>query len=357
MKTIAWMLTRMILIRFLAILLAITLFVLTLEIVSYAKEILALEKDSLVIIAKYALMRAPAMLSTFLSMSLLLAMLLTLTELSYRNELTAIWAAGVSPLRLVVMLLPLALFAGGLHFLLNDQAGPRTAPVLRDWGIGDYGEKRIKVGEKDPIWMRAGNDILRAAGSNADSTELEDVVIFRRDNSGILHEQIFAANAKLVAGRWDLSRVIVYYRTNLPPNQLDHLVYSGAMKPAAAGARSGDPEEMTLSDLSYFVSNSGFGIRPVWVYETWWHKRLTPFLTTIAMIALCIPLASHFRRGGGIGVLFAVGVALGFLFFVIDGIALSIGELGFVSPWLAAWMPTLVFGALAFALSLRAERV
>jgi lipopolysaccharide export system permease protein len=129
------------------------------------------------------------------------------------------------------------------------------------------------------------------------------------------------------------------------------------MKPAAAGARSGDPEEMTLSDLSYFVSNSGFGIRPVWVYETWWHKRLTPFLTTIAMIALCIPLASHFRRGGGIGVLFAVGVALGFLFFVIDGIALSIGELGFVSPWLAAWMPTLVFGALAFALSLRAERV
>jgi lipopolysaccharide export LptBFGC system permease protein LptF len=33
------------------------------------------------------------------------------------------------------------------------------------------------------------------------------------------------------------------------------------------------------------------------------------------------------------------------------------GELGFVSPWMAAWMPILTFGALATALSLRIDRV
>jgi lipopolysaccharide export LptBFGC system permease protein LptF len=33
------------------------------------------------------------------------------------------------------------------------------------------------------------------------------------------------------------------------------------------------------------------------------------------------------------------------------------GELGFVAPWLAAWLPVVAFGALATTLTLRAERL
>jgi lipopolysaccharide export system permease protein len=357
MKIIAWMLTRMILTRFLGILFGISIFVLTLELVSYSKEILALDKGHAGILFKYILWRSPATLSTFLPMSMLLAILLSLTELSYRNEVSALWAAGASPGRLIIMLLPLAFVTGGLNFLLNDQAVPATAPQLKEWGVADYGEKKLKVGEHDPIWMRSGPDILRAGSSNTDATILDDVIIFRRDSNGILREQIVAKEATLEGDRWNLKNVIIYYRENLPPNRLDNLVYSGAMKPAAAGARSGDPEEMTVSDLNYFIANSGFGIRPVWVYETWWQKRISLFFATLVMIALCIPLATRFRRGGGIGMLFGVGVGLGFLFFMFDGIALTMGELGFVRPWMAAWLPILSFGALATALSLRMERV
>jgi lipopolysaccharide export system permease protein len=114
---------------------------------------------------------------------------------------------------------------------------------------------------------------------------------------------------------------------------------------------------MSLRDLSYFIDNAGFGIRPIWVYDTWWHKRLSLFFSALLMIALVIPLASRFRRGGGLGILFAVGVGLGFVFFVVDGIAVTMGELGFVTPWLAAWVPVIGFGALAVVLTLRAEQV
>lgn len=357
MKIISMMLIRMIAVRFVAILVGVSVFVLSLEAVTYSSEILALRPGGAGIIADYMLTRAPGTLSTFLPVSMLLALLLVLTELSYRNEITTLWAAGLSPARLVVMLLPLALLAGGLNFVLSDQAIPAAAPVLRDWGIGDYGKKKLKVGERDPIWMRAGTDILRAGSANADSTRLRDVIVFRRDPDGLLREQIFAREAVLGGGRWTLSGVLVYYRQNLPPNRLDTLVYSGAMKPAAAGARSGDPEEMSLADLSYFTENSGFGIRPAWVYETWWHKRLSLIFSALVMIAICIPLATRFRRGGGIGALFAAGVGIGFLYFIVDGIALTMGELGFVVPWLAAWIPVIGFGALAAAMALRAERV
>jgi lipopolysaccharide export LptBFGC system permease protein LptF len=117
------MISKMIIVRFLAILVGLSLFILTLEVVTYAKEILALEQG-LGIIAKYYAARAPALLATFLPMSLLLALLLTITELSYRNEITAIWALGISPLGLVAMLLPLTLLCGALHFVLCPRPHP-----------------------------------------------------------------------------------------------------------------------------------------------------------------------------------------------------------------------------------------
>ncbi len=357
MSTIGWMLTRMIVTRFVGILLGITVFVLTLEIMSYTKEILALDKGDSTIMFKYFLLRMPSTLATYLPMAMLLALLLALTELSYRNEVSAIWAAGISPRRLIIMLLPLAFVTGGINFLLNDQAIPAAAPQLNKWGIGDYDKKKLKLGARDPIWMRSGTDILRAASSNPESTLLEDVTIFRRDPSGILREQIVARRAELKGTRWDLADVIVYNRENLPPVRLDSLVYSGTMRPAAAGGRSSDPEDMTISDLRYFIANSGFGIQPVWVYETWWQRRIALAFATLVMITICIPMVTRFRRGGGLGVLFAAGVGLGFLFFVTDGIALTMGELGFVKPWMAAWMPVLSFGALATAFSLRTDRV
>lgn len=357
MKIVSWMLIRMIGLRFIGILTGISLFALSLDVLNNIKDIQALSPGNSGIILDYMMVRSPSMFANYLGLSILLAVLLALTELSYRNEMVAIWGSGVSPARLTVMLLPLAFLAGGLQYLLNDVGIPATSPQLRDWAIGDYGRDKLKVGEKDPIWMRAGPDILRAGKANPDSTELTDVIIFRRDAKGLLREQIYAKNARLGGDRWTLSDVLVYYRDNLKPDHLENLIYSGAMKPAQAGARSGAPEEMSIRDLSYFIDNLGFGIRPVWVYETWRQKRVAVFFTSLVMIGLCIPLAGHFRRGGGLGVFFAIGVGLGFLYFIVDGLALTMGELGFVSPWLAAWLPPLSFGALAAVLMLRAENV
>jgi lipopolysaccharide export system permease protein len=357
MKTIAWLVTRMVLARFFLIVLGITIFVVTLDVVTFARDILALKNNEMSAVLTYFVLKLPVTMTRFIPISSLLAILLTFTELSYRNELSAIWNAGVSHLQLIIALLPLGLFLGGVNFLINDQAIPRVTPTLHEWGIGDYGKKRLTLSKNDPLWMRAGNDIVRAAKANSLATSLTDVTIFRRDPNGLLREQIHAARADFFRGRWELSRAIVYYRSNLPPHRVDRLIYSGDMRPAAAGARTGDPEEMSSADLSYFINNAGFGIRPAYVYETWWNKRLAMFLSTFMLIAITVPLASTFRRGGGIGIFFAIGVGIGFLFFILDGITLTLGEIGAIPAWMAAWVPMFIFTALAMTLVFRAEEL
>ena len=355
MKTLTLMLSRMIFIRFAFIVLGISLFVISLELATYADDILKLKNNDLGALSRYALLKLPGTVSTFMAISVLLALLLTLTELSYRSEMTAIWAAGASPMHIVLMLAPVGLLIGALNFLNNDQAVPRTATILHEWGIGDFNKKKLSLGKNDPIWMRAGNDILRAESANTKTTRLENVVIFRRDDKGNLLEQIMAQKAELSDKRWHLSNVVVYYRQNLVPNRLATLIYSGDMRPAAAGSRSGNPEEMSIADLDYFIANAGFGIRPAYVYKTWWHKRTTLLVSAWLMILICIPLVVKFRRGGGIGTMFAIGVTLGFSFFLADGISLTIGELGIVPAWMAAWGPVLIFAGVGTTMLLRAE--
>jgi lipopolysaccharide export system permease protein len=355
MSIVGWMITRMMLVRFVMILAGLSIFIVTLDAVTYANDILALKNNDVNAIFIYAGLRLPTIMSGFLPFSVLLATLLSLMELSYRNELTAIWGAGQSPFSIMMLVLPIGLILGGLNFLINDQAIPRAAPTLHEWAIGDYAERRLKVGERDPIWMRSGNDILRAAASNPTSTKLEDITIFRRDEKGLLAEQIHAERAELIEGRWELTKAIIYTRAEMAPTQLERMIYSGSIKPAAQGARSGDPEEMTVKDLTWFIDNNGFGIKPTYLYETWRNKRLSLFLTSFLMMALCVPLASRFRRGGGIGMLFIVGVGLGWSYFIIEGVAQTMGELGFVSPWMAVWVPVAALTALTASLALNAE--
>jgi len=357
MTIIGWMLSRMILMRFLAFLVGITGFVITLQVFTLVDDILKAGGDKLIAVAEYALLLWPVTAATFVAVCALLAVLLTLVELAARNELAAIWGTGVSPYRLVLMLMPVGLTLGGLQFLIVDQAVPRVTPALVDWGIGDYGKKKLAVGEGDPIWLRSGNDILRAGKANASASELDNVIIFRRNATGTLDEQIMASHAVLKDQRWLLEDVVIYTAEAARPSRVKWLVYSGAMRPAAAGSRSGDPEEMSIGDLGYFIRNAGFGIRPAYVYETWWHRRVSMLLTAWLMIAICLPLAVRYRRSGAGGQIFMIGLAIGFTYSIFEGISLTMGETGMITPWIAAWIPLITYSAVGAAIAFRAETV
>ncbi len=355
MSLVARLLTRMVLIRFSVILFGLAAFVLTLEVVGFLTDIFHIATNPLIAVLIYGLARLPGIVSLFLPTSLLLALLMTMTELSYRNELTAIWATGISPTRLIIKLLPLALVVGAFHFIVMDQGVPRAAPFLRSWGIGDYATRRFSTMANDPVWIRSGPDIMRADTISDDGEMLFNLIIFRREKAGQLQSEVFADNASQKEGNWLLNNVTTYYATGEEPSHIAHLVYQGPMRLASNKVAS--PEEMSLHELSTFIANKGFGVRPSFVYETWWHKRLTPLLIALVMLTLCVPLGTYFRRGGGLGMIFVVGVGMGFVYFVVDGVATTLGEQGTIAPWMAAWGPILMFGAVAVALLSRTDHV
>ncbi len=356
MGTLGRMISRMILARFTLIVIGVSLFVITLEVLANVDSILS-RGEGYVSLLRYAMLRAPGIVSVFFVLALLLSVVLTLVELGYRNEIVPIWAAGTSPLQLFLMLAPLGVAMGLALFVLNDRIVPATVRILSEWGVGEFASKKLNATRRGEIWMRAGPDILRAGKADPKATKLENVIIFRRDRTGLLTEQIHASSARKESGRWLMNNVVIYRREPVPPTRLKNMVYTGELRLASEKLRSGDPEEMPLSDLQYFIDNMGFGLRPVHVYEVWWHRRLANLLVPLLMIAVCVPLAVRFRRGSIAVPVLLTGVTVGFTFFIFDGISLTVGELGVVPAWLAGWLPVILLALLTLAFHVRAQTV
>jgi lipopolysaccharide export system permease protein len=75
------------------------------------------------------------------------------------------------------------------------------------------------------------------------------------------------------------------------------------------------------------------------------------------MVLLAAPVAQSMQRQGGMVRGLALGVVLGFLYFVTDGFVLTLGEAGALPPVVAAWSPALLFGIVGSATLVRMEGV
>jgi lipopolysaccharide export system permease protein len=55
--------------------------------------------------------------------------------------------------------------------------------------------------------------------------------------------------------------------------------------------------------------------------------------------------------------MFMVAMGMGFIYFLVDGVSMSAGELGLLTPLIAAWLPNFAFALIAAMLVFRTERV
>lgn len=356
MKTVDLYLTRLFLMRFTLILLAGSVFVLTFDIVEVSNDILDIEADSeLQATLQYAVWRLPSFLSQLLPIATLLGALLTLAEMQRHRELVSLWNTGLSPLRLMRALLPVGCLLAVLQFTLDDQVLPKTTLQLRDWGVGEFGDTADLAGSDGKIWLRSGNDYLRISEENLGSETLDDIVIFRRDDRGLLYERLDADNAQKTTNGWLLRDVMRQGEVQNVPEKLPVYLWDGEVEPEGLRLLSRPPRELSLVQLTELVGKASYGQRSPQVYKTWMNARITGSLAPILLIFLAVAWGQDHRRSGTLTRLMVGGVAIGFSFFVINGTSVALSEVGAMPSWMGAWAPFTAMTCLIGFLVVRRE--
>ncbi len=328
------------------------------DLLNNAPDIMARHGNAVTALARYTVLRLPEVVILMMPFSVLMACLIALSRLALHNEVLALKAAGLPYYRLLLAFLPVVLGVSLLHLFASDQVAPASVRALMAWdsGIGDQGYAAPDVDQA--IWIHDGRVMVRVAGVFDNGRQLSGVTIFSRDEAGRLAARTTANGARYREGSWTLLGVEVFipstgsggtYRRTAQQEWKTHLA------PGHFSERAATPASLSLAELYRYVSTPDVGAFAPYFYETAFHKRLAIPASALLMLLLAAPVAQAMRRQGGLATGIAIGLGLGFLFFVTDGFSLALGEAGILPPVLAAWSPAILFGSVGGAALLRME--
>ncbi|MHB8763029.1 MAG: LPS export ABC transporter permease LptG [Deferrisomatales bacterium] len=303
--------------------------------------------------------RLPWMAAQVIPMAALLSTLLSLVLLARHGEITALRAGGVSLRRLAVPYLACGLALSILGGLVQEVAAPRGFAFSRE-----VQEVRIKgrppsaLLRSEDLWLRSGGRLLHVDRIAAGGSELVGVSVAEVE-AGRLSRRVDAASARWEQGEWVLGEAEV--RRFRPDGTFETERFGRLPYPLAGGGpeefqiSAFSPDEASWPELQRRIRRlraQGLDTRDLEVGL--WAKTSLPFAAAV-MPLLAFPFGVRAGRRGGASLGIAVAVALGFAYWLVLAVGLSLGKAGVLPAPLAAWAGNALFTAAGAALLWRAE--
>jgi lipopolysaccharide export system permease protein len=329
------------------------------------------QKLELLECGEYALAMMPGFFVMVLPIALLLALLYALSHHARHHELTALRAAGISLWRLCAPYFVVGIIASGLYFLLNEVAAPRGmdwAQEILDRHVKNTSKQAIKTRYPNTGFRIHANRIWQVGEYDAKTKIMvnPNVIWTLPDGSW---QSLQADRAERTNGIWVFYNVqlmaqasargslIPLLATNVlampdfdetPRQILSDIRMSDSL--LLRGSRSADIPFKTLHD--YLRFHPHLPIADLQALLTKYHGRLAGAWTCLVVVFIAIPFgAPSGRRNLFFGV--AGSIAICFTYFVLQSVSLTLGIHGQLSPWLAAWLPNLLFAAAGSVLIIR----
>ncbi|MGE3277173.1 MAG: LPS export ABC transporter permease LptF [Vicinamibacterales bacterium] len=308
----------------------------------------------------YLAWATPQFLYYILAIAVLLSALVTIGVLTKNSELIVMRACGISLYRTALPLLVFAALASGTLFGLEERVlavSNRRAEQLRHVIRGgspqtfDVLNRKWLVGRDGAIYHYDYFDPRR--------NELNGLSVFRFDaGTHELASRLYATRATWIpasgagepstawlvtGGGWrrdftadgDAPRYEPFEEQRVSLEASDYFV-----------TEAPEPDRMNYGQLKRYIDElraSGYNVLSK---EVALQRKLAFPLVTIVMTLIAVPFAvTTGRRGAMYGV--GVGIVLALVYWTMISVFAAFGAGGLLAPWLAAWAPNLLFGAVA----------
>ncbi len=350
-------LAKLFIVRILAVLIMLVLVLQTLDLLSESGKIMGVPGNGEAQLWHYVSLRMPQLIARFLPYSVLLATIITLATLNQNSEVVAMKAAGLSAHQ---VLAPLLLTAGAISvvsFAFNEAVVTRTTGTLKAWQAVEYKPIPPDAKVRANVYLPDGPHILAAGAVSGTGrlTRMDNVTWYRRDNTGMVMEQVRAPHATYANPGWRLDKPVSFDVKGTRRVELQPTIVAKGISPAQVAISKVDPDGQNFVELYRSIQAlKAQGRRTGELEGKWWHKFSGP-LAALLMPLLGAIAAFGLARSGQLLIRAIIGMALGFAYFVIDNAALAMGNFGGYPPLIAAWAPFLLFALVGETVLVRTE--
>lgn len=355
-RRIAVYMARLFITRSFAILLALVLVLMTLDLLGNSADILNHPGNGDAEMWRYVGLRVPQLIARFLPFSVLLGTLVTLVTLNQHSEIITMKAAGISAHQIIAPLILAGLFIAALNFVFNERIVTRANRSLDAWEAVDYGPLPPEREVQSNVRVQHGDDLIfvRQVAGRGERTRLTGITIYDR-TGGTMHSILEADRGVRVANGWELTNVRLFSVDAGRVSRMARARLGNALRPDQFTLASVDADEQDFWQLRQSIADLRSAARPTASIEaSLWHKIAGP-LSAVLMPLLAAIAAFGLARSGQLFVRAVLGMALGFAYFVADNFALAMGNFGAYPPFLAAWGPFLLFLLVGEAVLIRTE--
>src|SRR4051795_3172679 len=192
-RRLAFYMVRLFLTRSLAVLVALVLILMTLDLLGESGKILAVPGNGDAQLWHYVALRIPLLVSRFLPFSVLLGTLIAFVGLNQHSEVVAMKAAGLSAHQILAPLVVASIGIAALLFAFNEGVVVNSARVVNAWSDNDYKPIPPQSGILSNVWLMNGDDLVRAGivAGRPPRLTLQNISVY--DRQGIALQRVITA--------------------------------------------------------------------------------------------------------------------------------------------------------------------
>ncbi len=308
--------------------------------------------------ARYFLFKIPLMLTHIAPPAVATSTLLTYALLSRRNEIVALRAGGVSLGQTAVPVLALASVVSVAALVWNETVVPYASRQFQYVNNVEIRERAPRgVLSNRAIWYRGADGFYHIDYVDRERQTVFDLTIYHLDDAYRLHSVVHVPRAQWVDGHWQTTGAVEYRLDRQPPSAeplpVEGLQLSETIDDFLEVQR--DPEELNFTALRERIDGmTKRGIDASHYLVDLYLKTAVPFANAV-LAFVAVPIAGRLRRHPSVAAIVGLGTAVGFGYWVLLGLATSLGQTGAVPPIPAAWAANALYLLLGATLFLSGE--
>jgi lipopolysaccharide export system permease protein len=313
-------------------------------------------------ILTYNLLALPQILVQMIPPSVLIATVMTISGLNRTNELVACFSIGFGLNRIILMLLSIVFIISCFTIFLQDRVLP---PTFKKRTTYYWREMRKRPDffldvKQDKIWYRSRNLIYNLRTFDSKTRTIQGMAVYTFDEDFNLKQVMDAESALYTPHGWKLKNgtVTVFSESDDFP-----LTQSFKEKELQIAETPQDFQEiekevdgLRLKELWRYIQRTRSAGSDTKGYEVKFHSRISLSFIPLVMCILGVPFSARNRREGGTAKDLGLCLGITFFYWLFYSVGLSLGTNGALPPWLAAWLPSAIFAALAATWIVRGQQ-
>lgn len=310
-------------------------------------------------VLRYLFFKIPLIVTQLVPVATLASVLIALGTMAGHNELTALRASGVSTMQLASPLFVIAIALSLVILAWNETIVPYSTEKSRYIEIVEIRNRPLKaLLSEDGIWFHGRYGIYNIEHFDDRTGTLVGLTVYDLNPEFTLQRLVQVATAQWKDDHWIISGAVERtfdQKEGVVTRSLTPAEFTLPERPQDFQIIDKDPEELNFRRLRHHIrelSRKGIDTTESRVDL---HLKLALPLVPLVMVLVGVPLAGRNPRRRPLATSIGIGLVVGFSYWVLLALTISLGHGGAIPPLIAAWTANGVFALLGAFLFLGPE--